>query len=52
MTVIIRGDVSSVTQAIEAAAAGGIKKPAAYVVIPNPHEEIIKIINNSNNRVS
>ena len=52
VTVIVRGDVSAVTEAIEAAATGGIKKPAAYVVIPNPHEEILKILNGSNNRVS
>ncbi len=52
VTIIIRGDVSAVTQAIETAAANGIKKPVAQVVIASPHEEIIKIINNSANRVS
>ena len=52
VTIIIRGDVSAVTEAIEAAAAGGIKKPVARVVIPNPHEEILKLVNNSVNRVS
>ena len=52
VTVIIRGDVSAVTEAIESAAAGGIKKPVARVVIPNPHEEILKLVNNSVNRVS
>ncbi|MBA4699132.1 MAG: BMC domain-containing protein [Ruminococcus sp.] len=51
VTIIIRGDVSAVTQAIETAAANGIKKPVAQVVIASPHEEIIKIINNSVNRV-
>lgn len=52
VTVIIRGDVSAVTQAIDAAVAGGIKEPAAYVVIASPHEEIIKMVNKSANRVS
>ena len=52
VTVIIRGDVSAVTPAIEAAVAGGIKEPAAYVVIASPHEEIIKMVNKSANRVS
>lgn len=52
VTIIIRGDVSAVTQAIDAAAANGIKKPAAYVVIASPHEEIIKMVNKSANRVS
>ena len=52
VTIIIRGNVSAVTQAIETAAANGIKEPACYVVIPSPHEEILKIIENSVNRVS
>ena len=49
VTVIIRGDVSSVT--LEAATANGIKDPVAHVVIPSPHEEILKLIENSANRV-
>ena len=49
--IIIRGDVSAVTQAIEAAAANGIKEPVCYTVIPSPHEEIIKLINKSVNRI-
>ena len=52
VTIIIRGDVSAVTQAIETAAANGIKEPAAYAVIASPHEEIIKMMNLSANRVS
>ena len=52
VTIIIRGDVSAVTQAIETAAANGIKAPAAYAVIASPHEEIIKMVNQSANRVS
>ena len=44
VTIIIRGDVSAVTQAIETA--------AAYAVIASPHEEIIKMVNQSANRVS
>lgn len=52
VTIIIRGDVSAVTEAIETAAANGIKQPVAHVVIASPHEEIIKLVNNSANRVS
>lgn len=52
VTIIIRGDVSAVTQAIETAAANGIKEPVAHVVIASPHEEIIKLVNSSANRVS
>ncbi len=52
VTIIIRGDVSAVTQAIETAAANGIKEPVAYVVIPSPHEEVLKLVNNSANRIA
>ncbi len=52
VTVIIRGDVSAVKQSIEAATENGIKKPVAHVVIASPHEEIIKMVNKSANRVS
>ena len=52
VTIIIRGDVSAVTQAVEAARAGGIKQPVCAVVIPSPHEEVLKIVNGSANRVS
>ena len=37
VTIIIRGD--------------GIKEPVCYTVIPSPHEEIIKLINKSVNRI-
>ena len=52
VTIIIRGDVSAVTQAIETAAANALKEPAAYVVIASPHEEVIRMVNQSANRVS
>ena len=52
VTIIIRGDVSDVKQAIEAAAANGIKEPVCKVVIPSPHDEILKIVNESATRVS
>lgn len=44
VTVIIQGSVAAVTQAIEAAAEKAIKKPAAHVVIANPHEEIVRLV--------
>ena len=43
VTIIIRGDVSAVAQAIEAAEQNGIKKPVSTVVIPSPHEEILRV---------
>ncbi|MCD8154932.1 MAG: BMC domain-containing protein [Clostridiales bacterium] len=44
VTIIVEGDVAAVTEAVEAAVAGGIKKPANYAVIANPHEEIVRIV--------
>lgn len=52
VTIIIRGDVSAVKQALEAAATGGIKEPVVQVTIPSPHEEILTLIAKSANRVT
>jgi Carbon dioxide concentrating mechanism/carboxysome shell protein len=52
VTIIIKGNVSAVTQAIEAAAANSLKEPSAYTVIASPHEEIVKLISNSVNYVN
>jgi microcompartment protein CcmL/EutN len=51
VTVIIQGDVSSVTQAIESAVDKALVKPCAYAVIPRPHEETIKMVNLSASRM-
>nr|WP_296456361.1 BMC domain-containing protein [uncultured Acetatifactor sp.] len=50
VTIIVRGDVASVTEAVEAAAAKAIKKPVASGVIANPHEEIVRLVNLSASR--
>ncbi|MBP3901888.1 MAG: BMC domain-containing protein [Blautia sp.] len=50
VTIIIEGDVAAVTEAIESAAANGIKKPVNYVVIANPHEEIVRLVQISRSR--
>ncbi len=44
VTIVIRGEVAAVTDAVEAASKNAIKKPVAYGVIANPHEEIEKLI--------
>ena len=44
VTIVIQGEVSAVTAAIEAAKAGTIRKYAAAAVIPNPHPEVMKQI--------
>ncbi len=50
VTIIITGDVAAVTEAVEAAKAGAIRKPVSCAVIANPHEEIMKIVELSASR--
>ncbi len=50
VTLIVQGDVSAVTAAVNAAATQAIKKPASYAVIANPHEEIVKLVELSASR--
>ena len=51
VTVIVRGEVSAVTAAIEAASAGAIKKPVCKAVIANPHPELERIVQKSRDRL-
>ena len=50
VTIVITGDVAAVTEAVEAASAKAIKKPAATGIIANPHEEIMRLVNLSASR--
>ena len=50
VTLIIQGDVSAVNEAVEAAVAGAIKKPASYAVIARPHEETVRMVELSASR--
>ena len=50
VTLIVQGDVSAVTEAVETAAAKATKKPASYAVIARPHEEIVKLVELSASR--
>ena len=43
VTLIITGNVSAVTAAVENAVAQCIKKPVAHAVIANPHEETVRL---------
>ncbi len=52
VTVIIEGQVSAVTAAIEAAKAGCIKEVAATAVIASPHSETIRMVNFSASRLA
>ena len=50
VTIIVKGDVASVTEAVSTAVAKAIKKPVASGVIANPHEEIMRLVNLSASR--
>ena len=49
--IVVQGDVAAVTEAVEVASARAIKKPVAKAVIANPHEEIVRIVNQSAKRL-
>lgn len=51
VTVVITGDVSAVTQAVESAVSQALIKPAAHAVIANPHEEIWRMVEISASRM-
>ena len=51
VTIIVEGEVAAVRQAVEAAAANGIKKPVNYTVIARPHEEIVRLVELSASRM-
>ncbi len=52
VTVVVQGDVSAVTAAVENAIANGIVKPCAHAVIASPHEETWRILQISAARIA
>lgn len=50
VTIIVRGDVAAVREAVDTAVKKAIKKPVASGVIANPHEEIVKLVELSASR--
>ena len=52
VTLIITGNVSAVTAAVENAKAQCIKKPVATAVIANPHEETVRLAELSAKRIA
>ena len=52
VTLIVRGSVSAVTEAVEAAAANAIKKPVTKAVIANPHSETERLVKLSASRLA
>ncbi len=52
VTVVVQGDVSAVTAAVENAVKNGIVKPCAHAVIANPHQETWRILQISAARIA
>ncbi len=50
VTLVIEGDVAAVQQAIEAGVANALKKPVASGILPNPHPEVVRIVELSASR--
>ncbi len=50
VTLVIQGEVAAVIQAVEAGSTQAIKKPAATGVLPNPHPEIVRMVELSASR--
>lgn len=51
VTIVVEGQVSAVTAAVENAVANAIKKPVSYAVIANPHEEVQRLLELSASRM-
>ncbi len=52
VTVVVQGNVSAVTAAVENALANGIIKPVAHAVIASPHEETWRLLQLSAARIA
>ena len=51
VTVVVEGQVSAVTAAVDNAMASAIKKPVSHAVIASPHEEVIRLLELSASRM-
>ena len=51
VTVVVEGQVSAVTAAVENAMANAIIKPVAHAVIASPHEEVKRLLELSASRM-
>ncbi len=52
VTVVVEGQVSAVTAAVENAVANAIKKPVSHAVIASPHEEVERLLKLSASRMT
>ena len=44
VTLVVEGEVEAVKQSVEAASANAIKKPVSTGILPNPHPEIVRMV--------
>ena len=51
VTIIIKGDVADVQEAIEAAKSNGIKEVKVCGILANPHPEVVRMVNKSAQRL-
>lgn len=51
VTVVVEGQVSAVSAAVENAVANAIKKPVSYAVIASPHQEVQRLLEISASRM-
>ncbi len=52
VTVVVEGQVSAVTAAVDNAMANAIKKPVSHAVIASPHEEVQRLLELSASRIN
>ena len=50
VTLVVKGNVATVQQAIEVGVANALKKPVAFGILPNPHPEVVAIVELSASR--
>ena len=50
VTLVVEGDVDAVRASVEAAIQGALKKPVSTGILPNPHPEIVKMVELSASR--
>ena len=51
VTVVVEGQVSAVSAAVENAMANAIKKPVSHAVIASPHNEVVRLLELSASRI-
>ena len=51
VTVVVEGQVSAVTAAVDNAMANAIKRPVSHAVIASPHEEVKRLLKLSASRM-